>query len=170
MQETRRQQASPQKTEPALQTQMIDVGDKAETAREAVACGTISMAAATLEMVRTSTLPKGNALETARVAAIMAAKNTPQIVPLCHPLLLSHIACEFSFDEANRSIRVQTRVRCQGKTGVEMEALTAASVALLTIYDMTKGVDDTLEIGAISLLEKRGGTSGDWFCDAKVES
>jgi cyclic pyranopterin phosphate synthase len=113
-------------------------------------------------MVRTSTLPKGNALETARVAAIMAAKNTPQIVPLCHPLLLSHVGCEFEFDAEANTIRVQTRVRCVGKTGVEMEALTAASVALLTIYDITKGVDDTLEIRDICLQEKRGGKSGDW--------
>ncbi len=141
---------------------MIDVGDKSETTREAVACGTISMTAETFAMVKTSTLPKGNALETARVAAILAAKNTPQIVPLCHPLLLTHIACEFAFDEETSTIRVQTRVRCVGKTGVEMEALTATSVALLTIYDMTKGVDETLQIGAISLLEKRGGKSGDW--------
>lgn len=144
-----------------LQTQMIDVGGKAETLREAVARGTISMKIETLQMVRDSTLPKGNALETARVAAIMAAKNTPQIVPLCHPLLLSHVGCEFGFDEENSSIRVETRVRCEGKTGVEMEALTAVSVALLTIYDMTKGVDDTLEISQIYLQEKRGGKSGD---------
>ena len=149
-------------SEKAFETQMIDVGGKAETTREAVACGTISMTSETLQMVRTSTLPKGNAIETARVAAIMAAKNTPQIVPLCHPLLLSHVGCEFEFDTETNTIFVQTRVRCIGKTGVEMEALTAASVALLTIYDMTKGVDDTLEIRDIHLLEKRGGKSGDW--------
>ncbi len=144
------------------ETQMIDVGGKAETMREAVACGTIAMKIETLHMVHTSTLPKGNAIETARVAAIMAAKNTSQIVPLCHPLMLSHVGCEFSFDQQNSSIRVETRVRCVGKTGVEMEALTAATVALLTIYDMTKGVDDTLKIGEISLLEKGGGKSGNW--------
>ncbi len=144
-------------------TQMIDVGAKSETTREAVACGTISMTHETLEMVKSSTLPKGNALETARVAAIMAAKNTPQIVPLCHPLLISHVGCEFSFDEEQNTICVQTRVRCVGKTGVEMEALAAASVALLTIYDMTKGVDNTLKIRDIILLEKRGGKSGDWI-------
>jgi cyclic pyranopterin phosphate synthase len=144
-------------------TQMIDVGAKADTQREAVAEGTIKMERATVEMVRTSTLPKGNALETARVAVIMAAKSTPSMIPLCHPLLISHVSCEFECDEENGLIRVTTRVRCNGKTGVEMEALTAASAALLTIYDMTKGVDDTLEILHTRLLEKRGGKSGDFI-------
>ena len=143
-------------------TQMIDVGDKTSTQREAVAEGRISMQRSTVEMVRSATLPKGNALETARVAAIMAAKNTPQIVPLCHPLLITHVGCDFVCDADSGFIHVTTRVRCNGQTGVEMEALTAASIALLTIYDMTKGVDDTLEITNICLLEKRGGKSGDW--------
>ena len=141
---------------------MIDVGDKDVTSREAVAEGFISMTPQTVRLVASSTLPKGNALETARVAAIMAAKNTPQIVPLCHPLMLSGVDCDFECDEENGTIRVETRVRCEGKTGVEMEALTAVSAALLTIYDMTKGVDNTLEIRNIRLLEKRGGKSGDW--------
>lgn len=136
---------------------MIDVGDKAVTQREAVAQGTISMRAETVELVRASTLTKGNAQETARVAAILAAKNTPQIVPLCHPLQLTHISCDFTFEEA--SICASTRVRCAGKTGVEMEALTACCAALLTLYDMTKGVDDTLAISRVKLLEKRGGKS-----------
>jgi len=143
-------------------TQMIDVGAKADTQREAVATGTIKMLPATVAMVAGSTLPKGNALETARVAAIMAAKNTPAIIPLCHPLLITHASCEFECDELNGTIGVTTRVRCAGKTGVEMEALTAASAALLTIYDMTKGVDDTLEIVNIRLMEKRGGKSGEF--------
>jgi cyclic pyranopterin phosphate synthase len=143
-------------------TQMIDVGAKADTQREAVAEGAIKMLPATAEMVSRSTLPKGNALETARVAAIMAAKNTPAIIPLCHPLLISHASCEFDCDVNSGLIQVTTRVRCSGKTGVEMEALTAASAALLTIYDMTKGVDDTLEILHIRLMEKRGGKSGDF--------
>lgn len=153
-----------------IQTQMIDVGGKASTQREAVAEGFISMQSATREMVRASTLPKGNALEVARVAAILAAKNTPQIIPLCHPLQLSHVSCEFEFSESeseSTAIRVQTRVRCEGKTGVEMEALTACTAALLTIYDMTKGVDETLEITAIRLLEKRGGKSGDFLSSAR---
>lgn len=144
------------------QTQMIDVGGKADTQREAVAEGFITMRPDTVAMVRDATLPKGNALETARVAAIVAAKRTPEIIPLCHPLLISHAGCEFQYDTEGGSIRVETRVRCTGKTGVEMEALTAAGAALLTIYDMTKGVDDTLEITAIRLLEKSGGKSGDF--------
>lgn len=141
---------------------MIDVGAKADTQREAVAEGTIKMQVETVVMVRDSTLPKGNALETARVAAIMAAKRTPDIIPLCHPLLITHASCEFVCDVDGGFIHVTTRVRCNGKTGVEMEALTAASAALLTIYDMTKGVDDTLEITTIRLMEKRGGKSGDF--------
>lgn len=146
------------------ETQMIDVGAKEITQREAVAEGFISMQPETLAMVRGSTLPKGNALETSRVAAILAAKNTPQIIPLCHPLLISHASCEFEFlpQDLFGQIRVQTRVRCAGQTGVEMEALAACSVALLTIYDMTKGVDETLEISNIRLLEKRGGKSGNF--------
>lgn len=142
------------------QTQMIDVGHKASTQREAVAEGFITMQSTTVEAVRRSTLPKGNAQEVARVAAILAAKNTPQIIPLCHPLQLSHISCEFEFGE--KRIRAQTRAACTGQTGVEMEALAACTAALLTIYDMTKGVDETLEISHIRLLEKRGGKSGDW--------
>ena len=141
-------------------TRMIDIGDKSVTSREAVAEGFISMTSRTVRLVARSSVPKGNALETARVAAILAAKNTPQIVPLCHPLMLSGADCDFECDEENGVIRVEVRVRCEGKTGVEMEALTAVSAALLTIYDMTKGVDDTLEIRNIRLLEKRGGKSG----------
>lgn len=143
-------------------THMVDVGGKNDTRREAIAEGSIHMQPATAIMVRDSTLPKGNALETARVAAIMAAKNTPQIIPLCHPLLISHASCEFEIDAQQGRILATTKVRCNGKTGVEMEALTAVSAALLTIYDMTKGVDDSLEISGISLLEKRGGKSGDF--------
>lgn len=141
-------------------TQMIDVGGKPSSAREAVAEGFIALQQTTLEAVRASTLPKGNAIEVARVAAIMAAKNTPQIIPLCHPLMLSHVSCEFEF--LTDLIRVQTRVRCTGQTGVEMEALAACAAALLSIYDMTKGVDDTLEISQLRLLEKRGGRTGEF--------
>jgi cyclic pyranopterin phosphate synthase len=144
-------------------TQMIDVGAKEQTRREAVAEGRIRMTRETVEAVASSTLPKGNALETARVAAIMAAKNTPQIIPLCHPLLISHAACEFVCEPEAGLIHVTTRVRCNGQTGVEMEALTAATAALLTLYDMTKGVDDTLEIECVRLMEKRGGKSGDFL-------
>lgn len=143
-------------------TQMIDVGAKADTQREAVAEGSIHMLPATVDMVATSTLPKGNALETARVAAIMAAKHTPAIIPLCHPLLITHASCDFQCDANKGLIHVTTRVRCSGKTGVEMEALTAVSAALLTIYDMTKGVDETLVILNVRLMEKRGGKSGEF--------
>ncbi|RYX83142.1 cyclic pyranopterin monophosphate synthase MoaC [bacterium] len=144
---------------------MVDVGDKSITKRQASARGSIQMLPATTKMVATSTLPKGNALETARVAAIMAAKNTPQIIPLCHPLPISGATCDFECDEINGRITATATVKCTGQTGVEMEALTAVSVALLTIYDMTKGVDDTLEIEGIFLLEKTGGKSGDFRRD-----
>jgi cyclic pyranopterin phosphate synthase len=145
-----------------METIMIDVGSKEVTRREARATGTIRMTSDTATMVRDATLPKGNALETARVAAIMAAKNTPQIIPLCHPLLLSAANCDFEVDVEGGIIRATTTMKCNGQTGVEMEALTAVSAALLTIYDMTKGVDETLEIANIALLEKLGGKSGDW--------
>ncbi len=147
----------------AASTQMIDVGAKAATQREAKAEGTILMRRETIEMVSASSLPKGNAIETARVAAILAAKNTPQIIPLCHPLLISHASCEFDCRPDDGFIRVATTVRCTGQTGVEMEALCAAAAALLTLYDMTKGVDETLEIQNLRLMEKRGGKSGDFI-------
>ncbi len=144
-------------------TKMIDVGEKVVTRREATATGTLRLKTATARLVSTATLPKGNALETARVAAIMAAKNTPQIIPLCHPLLLSGVDCDFHCDLEQGVITATATVRCSGQTGVEMEALTAVSAALLTIYDMTKGVDDTLEIEKIVLLKKSGGKSGDFL-------
>ena len=144
------------------ETHMVDVGDKSITKREATARGSISMKSETARMVATSTVPKGNALETARVAAIMAAKNTPSIIPLCHPLPISGASCDFECDETNGRITATATVKCTGQTGVEMEALTAVSAALLTIYDMTKGVDDTLEIENIVLLEKTGGKSDDF--------
>ncbi len=152
------------------QTQMIDVGGKATTSREAVARGEIWMLAATARLVRASAVPKGNVLEVARVAAIMAAKRTPDLIPLCHPLLISHASAEFGFaadldaleGSSSTCIVATARVRCAGQTGVEMEALAAVSAALLTIYDMTKALDDTLRITEIVLLEKSGGKSGDW--------
>ena len=141
---------------------MIDVGDKSNTRRQATARGSIHLLPATAVLVRESAVPKGNALETARVAAIMAAKNTPQIIPLCHPLLISGVTCEFDCDTKNGVITATVMVKCSGQTGVEMEALTAVSAALLTIYDMTKGIDETLEISGIVLLRKTGGKSGDF--------
>ena len=145
-----------------MNTHMVDVGDKSLTKRQATARGSISMLPQTARLVESATLPKGNALETARVAAIMAAKNTPSIIPLCHPLPVSGASCEFRCDLEEGRITATATVKCTGQTGVEMEALTAVSVALLTIYDMTKGVDDTLEIESIVLLEKSGGKSGDF--------
>ena len=141
---------------------MIDVGDKSTTRRQATARGSIHLLPTTAVLVRDAHVPKGNALETARVAAIMAAKNTPQIIPLCHPLLISGVTCEFSCDVEAGQITATVTVKCSGQTGVEMEALTAVSAALLTIYDMTKGIDETLEIHNIVLLEKTGGKSGDF--------
>jgi cyclic pyranopterin phosphate synthase len=151
------------------ETHMVDVGDKALTKRQATARGSIKMLAQTAHMVATSTLPKGNALETARVAAILAAKNTPGLIPLCHPLPISGANCDFECDLQNGRITATATIKCTGQTGVEMEALTAVSAALLTIYDMTKGVDDTLAIESIMLLEKSGGKSGDFRRDENAE-
>lgn len=147
---------------PLHPTKMIDVGAKAVTQRQATARGVITMRPETVQLTQSATLPKGNALETARVAAILAAKNTPQIIPLCHPLLLSGVDCDFECDAPSGKITATATVRCAGRTGVEMEALCAVAAALLTIYDMTKGVDDTLEIENIVLREKSGGKSGDF--------
>ena len=141
---------------------MVDVGEKAETEREAVAAGRVLMSAGTLERLRAGNLPKGDVLGTARVAGIMAAKRTPELIPLCHPLLLTHVALEFAFDETAPAVEIRATVRCHGQTGVEMEALTAVSVAALTIYDMAKAVERGMVIDGVRLLEKRGGKSGEW--------
>lgn len=141
---------------------MVDVGAKAATSREAVAQGEVRMRPETLAAIRDGNVPKGDVLATARVAGIMAAKRTPDLIPLCHTLLLSKVAVAFEIDEAESRVLITATVRCQGKTGVEMEALTAVSVAALTIYDMAKALEKTMTIGAVQLLEKRGGKSGDW--------
>ena len=143
------------------QAHMVDVGDKADTAREAIARGAVRMQSATLEMIVGSTAPKGDVLATARIAGIMAAKRTSELIPLCHPLMLSHIAVEIAPDPAASALLIEARVRTTGKTGVEMEALTAVSVAALTIYDMCKAVDRAMRITDIRLAEKRGGKSGE---------
>jgi cyclic pyranopterin phosphate synthase len=144
------------------QAHMMDVGAKAETEREAIAAGRVLMRAETLRLLRAGDLPKGDVLGTARVAGIMAAKRTAELIPLCHPLLLTKVAVEFTFDEAASAVEITATVRCRGQTGVEMEALTAASVAALTIYDMAKAVERGMVISDIRLLEKRGGKSGEW--------
>jgi cyclic pyranopterin phosphate synthase len=141
---------------------MVDVGQKAETARVAVAEGEIVMRPETLRMIVDQQAPKGDVLATARVAGIMAAKRTSALIPLCHPLQLTHIAVAFEADEAASCIRVRATVETQGKTGVEMEALTAVSVAALTIYDMAKAVEKTMHIENVHLVSKSGGKSGDF--------
>ena len=144
------------------QAHMVDVGAKADTEREAIAAGRVLMQPATLALLRAGDLPKGDVLGTARVAGIMAAKRTSELIPLCHPLLLTKVAVEFEFDEVASAVEITATVRCRGQTGVEMEALTAVSVAALTIYDMAKAVERGMVISNIRLLEKRGGKSGVW--------
>lgn len=139
---------------------MVDVGDKSVTRREATATGTIAMSDQALSAIRDGLIKKGDVLAVARVAGIMAAKRTSDLIPLCHPLPLTRLSVDFAFEEDR--IRATAIAATDGKTGVEMEALTAASVALLTIYDMAKAVDKAMEIGGITLLAKRGGKSGDW--------
>lgn len=139
---------------------MVDVGDKPLSKREAVASGQIRMDKATLETIRKGDAKKGDVLGTARLAGIMAAKRTHELIPLCHPLLLTHISVDISEDMALPGLRVTARVAVSGQTGVEMEALTAVSVCCLTIYDMVKAVDRGMEIGAIQLDEKHGGRLG----------
>jgi cyclic pyranopterin phosphate synthase len=147
---------------------MVDVGAKDVTRRRAVAEGHIRTAAATLAAVRDGATPKGNVLVVAQLAGIMAAKRTADVIPLCHPLPLTGIRVDVEPDEALPGIRVRAEVRVEGRTGVEMEALTAASVALLTVYDMCKAVDRGMEIGGVRLLEKEGGRSGTWTLDAEA--
>lgn len=141
---------------------MVDVGHKDTTSREAVAEGSVYMAPATLTAIRDGAVPKGDVLSSARIAGIMAAKRTPDLIPLCHPLPLTKIAIDFQIDEAGSRVIITSTVRCRGQTGVEMEALTAVSVAALTIYDMAKALEKTMSIGNVQLLQKRGGKSGDW--------
>jgi cyclic pyranopterin phosphate synthase len=139
---------------------MVDVGAKATTSREAVAEGRISMSAEALSAIRDGTAKKGDVLAVARVAGIMAAKKTSDLIPLCHPIALSSATVDFDFED--KGIRVTATARTSGQTGVEMEALTAASVALLTLYDMAKALDKGMIMSGIRLLAKSGGRSGDW--------
>lgn len=139
---------------------MVDVSDKAVTARVAVAEGWVRMAPETLEIVQQGSARKGDVLGVARLAGIMAAKRTPELIPLCHPLPITKVAVELEADAALPGIRIAATVKTTGQTGVEMEALTAASVAGLTVYDMLKAVDKAMEIGGIRVLLKDGGKSG----------
>ena len=142
------------------QPRMVDVSDKAVTAREAIAQGRITMSPEALRAIKEATLKKGDALQVARLAGIMAAKRTAELIPLCHPLLLTHV--DVTLTPASKGYDIEARVRTSGQTGVEMEALTAVSVAALTLYDMAKAVDKAMVIEAVRLISKRGGRSGDY--------
>ncbi len=144
---------------------MVDVGGKAETQRTAVAEGLVRMRPETLKTILDGNARKGDVLGAARIAGIMAAKKAHELIPLCHPLLLTKVSVEIEPDEALPGLRVTALARVTGKTGVEMEALTAASVACLTIYDMVKAVDRAMTISGIRLIEKTGGKSGDFRAD-----
>jgi cyclic pyranopterin phosphate synthase len=139
---------------------MVDVGAKAESQRLAIASGRITMSAPALEAIRLGNAPKGDVLGTARIAGIMAGKKAGELIPMCHPLAIDAINVDFSFEE--NAVRATATAAITGKTGVEMEAITAVCVALLTIYDMTKALDKGMVIGEVRLIEKRGGKSGIW--------
>jgi len=141
---------------------MVDVGAKNETHRVAVASGTIRMKPETLAIIQSGTAKKGDVLGIARIAAIMGAKRTSDLVPLCHPLALTRVTVDFAADETTSSVACTARVETYGKTGVEMEALTAVQVGLLTVYDMCKAVDRGMVITDVRVMEKHGGKSGDW--------
>ncbi len=141
---------------------MVDVGDKAITRRVAVASGRITMRPGTLALIASGTAKKGDVLGVARIAAIQGAKRTSELIPLCHPVAITKIAVELSIDETGSSVHCTATVGCTGQTGVEMEALTAVQVGLLTVYDMCKAVDRGMVIGDVRLVEKRGGKSGSW--------
>ena len=146
----------------AGQAHMVDVGAKAETHRIAVATGSIRMKPETLALILSGTAKKGDVLGIARIAAIMASKRTADLVPLCHPLALTRVAVDFTTDEADSAVHCRAQVETYGKTGVEMEALTAVQVGLLTVYDMCKAVDRGMTMTDIRVTEKAGGKSGDW--------
>jgi len=139
---------------------MVDISAKPDTQREAVARGVVRMQAATLDLIKKEGVVKGDVLAVARLAGIMAAKRTPDLIPLCHPLLIGDVEVDFSLDEGNSIVEITAKVRSIGKTGVEMEALTAVAVAALTIYDMCKAVDRGIKIEGIRLARKSGGKSG----------
>ncbi|WP_334156821.1 cyclic pyranopterin monophosphate synthase MoaC [Oryzomicrobium sp.] len=150
----------------AGQAHMVDVGGKTETARRAVAVGTIRMRPETLALIREGNAKKGDVLGIARIAAIQGAKRTADLIPLCHPIALTRVAVEFALDDAASTVTCTATAECTGRTGVEMEALTAASVGLLTIYDMCKAADRGMAIESLRLLEKAGGKSGHWQAES----
>lgn len=144
---------------------MVDVGTKQETARVARAGGSIQMAPSTLDLIVNGHHKKGDVLGVARIAAIQASKRASELIPLCHPLALTRVAVDFEIDASRSTVHCEVTAECFGRTGVEMEALTAASVCLLTIYDMCKAVDRGMCIDNIRLLEKKGGKSGHWLAE-----
>ncbi|MDI1309224.1 MAG: cyclic pyranopterin monophosphate synthase MoaC [Methylotenera sp.] len=144
------------------QAHMVDVGDKAHTKRIAIASGKITMQASTLALIKSGDSKKGDVLGIARIAAIQGSKRTSDLIPLCHPISLTKVAVTFEIDDKNTSVICTATTETTGQTGVEMEALAAVSVGLLTIYDMCKAVDRGMTISSIKLLEKHGGKSGDW--------
>jgi cyclic pyranopterin phosphate synthase len=146
----------------AGQAHMVDVGSKAETARIARAEGSIFMKPETLALIQSGSAKKGDVLGIARIAAIQAAKRTGDLIPLCHPIALTRVTADFAIDTARNAVHCRVSAECHGRTGVEMEALTATSVGLLTIYDMCKAVDRGMHIENLRLLEKSGGKSGHW--------
>lgn len=149
----------------AGQAHMVDVGDKKETKRVAVASGTITMNPETLSLIQSGSSKKGDVLGVARIAAIQASKKTSELIPLCHPLAITRVTADFEIQQATNSVTCIATVETWGKTGVEMEALSAVSVALLTIYDMCKAVDRGMTIKNIGLKEKSGGKSGTWIAE-----
>ena len=149
----------------AGEARMVDVSDKAVTERSATAEGFVALAPETLDLILSGGAPKGDVLATARIAGIMAAKKTHELIPLCHPIMLSKVTIDIEFDGELPGLRIRATTTVAERTGVEMEALTAVSVACLTIYDMAKAVDRGMMIGNIRLLEKTGGRSGDWQAD-----
>ncbi|MBL0352747.1 MAG: cyclic pyranopterin monophosphate synthase MoaC [Dechloromonas sp.] len=144
------------------QAHMIDVGGKAETVRVARAAGSIFMQSATLALIHSGSASKGDVLGIARIAAIQASKRASELIPLCHPVALTQVSAEFAIDVAQNAVHCSVTAECLGRTGVEMEALTATAVALLTVYDMCKAVDRGMRIENVRLLEKSGGKSGHW--------
>ena len=149
----------------AGEAHMVDIGEKNITARRAVVKGRISMRAETLELIKQGKHKKGDVLGIARTAGIMATKRTSDLIPLCHPLALTHVSVDFEIEDATNSIECTVSTETHGQTGVEMEALTGAQIALLTIYDMCKAVDRGMVIGDVRLVEKSGGKSGTWRRD-----
>ena len=146
----------------AGQAQMVDVADKHETQRIARASGCLTMQPDTLQLIASGSVLKGDVLGVARIAAIQGSKRTAELIPLCHPLYLTHVTVEFKLDQKNSAVECMVTTETFGRTGVEMEALTAVSVALLTLYDMCKAVDRGMTLSDIRLLEKQGGRSGHW--------